>query len=621
MRSKLLRRKAVVPIALATLAGVSLFALGVPAIGQGNPESLLPEGFGDPVEQAPAQPSGPAKAAPSRTQPTGLPDIKLPSNAAETQGASAVAGVIEETGDLAASEDALAEKPATYEMPPSSLRRVDKIGRLVPANGGLNADAFGGLHGKYLMSLMHDMDAPIASRWASILLRRTLLSQINTPSDVNPADWVAERTALLLRMGEADAARALVQSVDVHRFTPKLLEVGADAALATADPAALCPLVQPALAVSKDPKWQLSEAICAALSGEAATATALIDRQKMRQGNGSIDVLLAEKVVGAGVNGRRAVKIEWTGVDQLTNWRFGMANAVAVEIPAPLFDTIGPRALAWQARAPFVPFASKMEAARKAAVMGVFSSQTLVDLYAGAALGMDPVEFVDSPGDLLRRCYVGSLEERLDTLRKIWGDAEDDQTRYAAMLLTARAAAYLPPHVAFEGDINQIIPAMLSAGLDNQAAKWAVPLTKMEDSKVSMAWAALSLAMPRTGTTTRINRVKDFISDDDSSDGRRSRMLVAGLIGLGRLPASEVKAAIDDTGLDISANSAWSKAIALAAMRRQPGTVALLAATGMQAKSWQGIPANHLFHIVRALQQVGLESAARMIAVEAISRT
>src|SRR3546814_2180582 len=91
--------------------------------------------------------------------------------------------------------------------------------------------------------------APVISRWASILLRRTLLSEVNTPANVNGADWAAERAWLLLRMGEADAARMLVQSVDTADFTPRMYAVAMQTYLATADPAGLCPLVAPALRV------------------------------------------------------------------------------------------------------------------------------------------------------------------------------------------------------------------------------------------------------------------------------------------------------------------------------------------------------------------------------------
>jgi hypothetical protein len=37
---------------------------------------------------------------------------------------------------------------------------------------------------------------------------------VPAPVGVHPVDWVAERASLLLNMGEADAARLLVQSVD-----------------------------------------------------------------------------------------------------------------------------------------------------------------------------------------------------------------------------------------------------------------------------------------------------------------------------------------------------------------------------------------------------------------------
>src|SRR3546814_12906387 len=112
--------------------------------------------------------------------------------------------------------------------------------------------------------------APVISRWASILLRRTLLSEVNTPANVNGADWAAERAWLLLRMGEADAARMLVQSVDTADFTPRMYAVAMQTYLATADPAGLCPLVAPALRVSKEPGWQMSRAICASWIGRAS---------------------------------------------------------------------------------------------------------------------------------------------------------------------------------------------------------------------------------------------------------------------------------------------------------------------------------------------------------------
>ena len=46
----------------------------------------------------------------------------------------------------------------------------------------------------------------------------------------------------------------------------------------------------------------------------------------------------------------------------------------------------------------------------------------------------------------------------------------------------------------------------------------------------------------------------------------------------------------------------------------------LLAAVGMQARDWGGVPPESLFRIVGALRAVGLGGEARMIAAEAIAR-
>ena len=85
------------------------------------------------------------------------------------------------------------------------------------------------------------MDTPIASRWAHIALRDALLAKARAPRDVNPVDWVAERAWLLLRMGEADAARMLVAGVDTDRFTPKMVQVAVQSALANCRSAGALP--------------------------------------------------------------------------------------------------------------------------------------------------------------------------------------------------------------------------------------------------------------------------------------------------------------------------------------------------------------------------------------------
>ncbi|MEP5486110.1 MAG: hypothetical protein ABJP62_06535, partial [Parasphingorhabdus sp.] len=101
--------------------------------------------------------------------------------------------------DLNALDDALQPQ---YYLPASERRSMAEIGVLTPKYNGLPKDAFGQEGGEYLTNLIRNLNGPIISRWGSILLRRTLLSRLTSPDNVNAADWTAERAWRLLLMGE-----------------------------------------------------------------------------------------------------------------------------------------------------------------------------------------------------------------------------------------------------------------------------------------------------------------------------------------------------------------------------------------------------------------------------------
>src|SRR3546814_1830316 len=97
-------------------------------------------------------------------------------------------------------------------------------------------DAFG-VRGQYAAAIMRATNGNLASRWGHILLRRALLSAIDTPKTINGADLAADRASLLLRMGESIGARWIVQSVDYDRASRRLVSAAQQTYLATADPA------------------------------------------------------------------------------------------------------------------------------------------------------------------------------------------------------------------------------------------------------------------------------------------------------------------------------------------------------------------------------------------------
>jgi hypothetical protein len=73
-------------------------------------------------------------------------------------------------------------------------------------------------------------------------------------------------------------------------------------------------------------------------------------------------------------------------------------------------------------------------------------------------------------------------------------------------------------------------------------------------------------------------------------------------------------------GIDIARQTRWTKLIDRAASVDNPALVALLAGVGMQGDSWAKMTPLYLYHIVSALNRVGFDAEARMIAAEAVAR-
>jgi hypothetical protein len=589
--------------------GTAAILVAIPALSQETPESLLPPGFGETTpppanEQAPAAPGAPTPSAPATpsTSPLLPPD----------------SGDVPTLEELQAMLEAL---PPPIEVPAGSRRPVDVAGPLGPQGWGMAPDAFGNGNGRFLSSLMRRLDAPIPSRWTHIVLRRALLSRVPAPSFVHPVDWIAERAWLLLRMGEADGARMLVQGVDVDQFTPKMFSIAVQTALATADPAGLCPLVEPGRKTSDEPVWPLADAMCSGIRGDASQASLLIDQARRRGRVGGIDITLAEKIVGSGENTRRAVSVQWEDVDEINIWRFGLASATGLEIPPRLMNAAGAHVRAWQARAAMLPIEQRLDAAQYAASLGVFSNASLVEMYSLMADETDPGDFAASIGGRLRRAYVGrTIGDRMAAMRSLWGDGTGPVNQHARRILTATAATRVAPSEELQGDAVNLIASMLTAGYDVQAARWSDVVGNMDGEAGDRAWSMLAVASPQPSVDISARRVEAFRASDESPGDFRTQMLVAAVAGVGRLGEDTAAGLAEDMGVNLLAQNSWTQMLERAVQRRQPATVALLAGIGMQTPGWRGVPPAHLYRILSALRRVGLGYEARMIAAEAMAR-
>jgi len=603
----------------------SLLVAAIPVLGQDSPESILPPGFGDPVESDRPAPKPSAPRAPAAgggaERPSG-PRLDLdidgversaPSSPDVASSAPSGGGTQVAEGTEESDGNETADMPVLPDLPPSARRPVEWVGLIGEFDGGLGPTAFGSADGAFLAKVMRGTRAPIASRWGSILLRRALISRAEAPKGIAPADWVAERVWLLVRMGEADSARQLAQGVDADRQTDRMRDMALQAALASADPAAACPSADYAPGAYKQPQWMLTRAMCNALSGESAQASALVDSVRDHGLVKPIDALLAEKVVGAGGNTRRSVKILWENVKSLTTWRFGLAAATGVEIPATLIAADNDRVRAWRARAPLRTAEMRMSDADIAAGLGVFSNSAMVDLYSAAYDEADPGERSGKRFMQLRSAYAaGDSAGRVAALQALWGDKAASTTEgYGRLVLTARAAALLAPSAS--GDVaDQAVASILSAGLVDRASRWF-----SEVSEGSVAWAQLALAVP--GIVKSVDS-GDVTGLDEGATGKRAQFFLAGVAGLGLASIEQANGMAESLEVALGKQDAWTRAIDGAATRGEKGSVMLLAGLGLQGKSWADVSPAYLYRVVAALTKVNMVDEARLIAAEAVAR-
>jgi len=564
---------------------------------------------------APGQPQNAAVPAPAPAPSPSPAPVPAPVQPSPGIGES-------ETGLVELDLADLPPPPPPVEYPAHARRDERFAGRLDPVGLGLGAVPWKAASGAFLSTLMRRMDTPLASRWAHIALRGALTARVAAPRNVNPVDWTAERAWLLLRMGEADAARLLIAGVDTDAFTPKMTQVAVQSALANADPSGLCPL-QEGLPEVEPNIVQLVDAMCAALAGEPEAAAEQIDAARRRGRMSGIDLELAQKVVGAGSNTGRAVTIEWEPVDRLDTWRFGLATATGMTFPERLIADSPVQLRAWQAAAPLIAPQDRLESAEIATGLGVFSGQALSDLHALIYDATGPDEIPETAAWQVRLAFLGrDRDSRLAAMRRLWGRSDDPLRRHAAHALTARAATLVQPDPALQSDAPDLIAAMLAAGFDREAARWGQAVSQMDDEPADRAWAMLALAAPDgRGVDLSLRRINAFIDRDSTEGKKRSALLVAGLVGLGRIGPDAAGRLSGRHGLRLGHRSNWTRMIDQAAAFRQSGTVLVLAGTGLQAAGFSDVPPAHVYHAIAALRASGLEFAARMIAAEALART
>ncbi|KWV95787.1 hypothetical protein [Erythrobacter sp. AP23] len=611
------------------VGGAALALTSAVVFAQDAPVDLLPPGFDDPAPaptptpratRAPAatptqaaQPNAPQPTAtqsgeivqPLPTQPS-VPSADLDLSDLPT---------LEELEAMSTDElDELLGLKPKYDIPPAARRSTERIGVLGGGEGGLPSASLALQPADLVRAVLAGTTRPMVSRWGHILLRRALASRLAAPQGMDPVEFATLRADVLNAMGEHVVARALVQDVDTANYSPALANAAIAAYIGTSDIVGACPAVRLVDAERDDTEWQMLAGICNAFAGEETRAQNDLRRLLNRTEDDRIDVLLAQRFAGSAGRGRRAVTIEWDGTGAITPWRFALANSLGEPIPDDLLDEAGAEVLRNAAITPALAPVQRAAAADIAGAGGILSAAAMVDLYSQIFAEQEAEGDPALTASRLREAYVGSdPAQRLAAIRDIWSGGGDFS--YGRQVLTAYAAARMPVSGDFADDAGGLIASMLTAGLDRDALRWAG-----EVDAGSLAWGLLALADPDGTETITDGELDAFVDDDGSAGQHKSRMLLAGLAGLGRVESAEIAEYSDRLGITLSAQTRWTRMIERAAEAGNPTLVAMLAGLGMQGSDWEQMTARHLYHIVSALRSVGLEAEARMIAAEAVAR-
>ena len=114
-----------------------------------------------------------------------------------------------ETGLAELTAEELPPPPPPVEIPDHARRDAWVVGGLDPVRLGLGPDPWRAASGAFLSGLMRRTEPPLASRWAHIALRNGLIAKARAAAQRQSGGLDRRAGWLLLRMGEADAARML----------------------------------------------------------------------------------------------------------------------------------------------------------------------------------------------------------------------------------------------------------------------------------------------------------------------------------------------------------------------------------------------------------------------------
>ncbi|MQX34894.1 hypothetical protein [Roseospira navarrensis] len=642
------------------VAGALALALAAPAFApafapasaqaQQAPLDLLPPDMrSGPVPQpAPGPAPGPV-FDPAR--PAAPPPLEAPREVAPPPG-----GLTESERTPA---PALAPETETPARPAPSVEAVDgplpgATGILTPQVGGFPADLWTGTPGDRAAALVRALPVGTTSPVMAELRRRLLLSEQRTPDGVSALDLLRARLAVLVAAGgTASEVMALADPVGRDATVDRLR---LHALLVEADDARACALVRAVGARYPDAIWQQAAIHCDLL--EDRRDAALLGLSMLREMGRGTDAegwaftLLAERLAG---------------LDSPPPDRFAQATPVAWRLLRRLPDVDAPPdaldpAQPWTARALALaedggPPVLRAAAAERAAAAGALGVDTLARVWT--TLSVDPRD-LDTPlsrvvlgGSALDRAVAYAITARLtDPARLAEALIHPLETSHVTTpaLYPTHARLYAP--LVRRVPVNPRVPAFLgeAAGRALYVARsveagrtWLARLESQgragdlqSEEAAALLWPLARLADPAMGAAVPTERLlywrqAQAARRGDSPEARRAldrdHVLLLNLFeALGAdigeahwLPLRTNRVFVEAVSIEGGhTDPDRLAALAEAAPAGRLGEAVALALVALGPDGPAGASLETLTGVLRGLRALGLDDAARQLAVEAL---
>jgi hypothetical protein len=588
---------------------LALTLLASPAVAEDAPPEAPP-----PAEQPAAQEAPPPEAPPVLAKPImSRPDdpngpgpdpvlVEPPPPAAKAPGGSS------------ADPRAVSFERAELQAPPA-----EAIGVLDAQRGGLAASLWDGTSAPVARVLLAHLPVTTESPALRHLSRRLLLTAGPAPKGAQEAPSLAEiRVERLLALGEPEAAVALADMAPAQVRGPGMALARVEAQLLAGKADGACAALPAVGDIGQDLMLNQVQVLCQIKAGNSLAANFGLDMLRGRKPVDTAFITAAEALSGqpAGKNGVASLK-------NPTPVQLAALVAAKLPLPADAVETARPGALKAIATSAATQPDLRLAAAERAESLGLIDTDTLRDAIDGydfkpeeLAVPLGRPDLQAGPRGLALLVRTAEANQDPVMAAEIAAKALEvarARGRYAtAARLLAPLVQRLPVQPPLIGFAPVAARAMLTVGRGDAALVW-LNLAAQDPDAAKAAVALWPLA--------RVYGIGDAGAGSEWRQGagpRRAAIAFGLLAGLGqRIPDAELAALFD---VPAAAGPPMAQAMLLDGLARDKalGGTVLAALAAFERMPLDKADALTLSRVVAALKAVGLEDAARAIAVEAL---